>query len=72
MISEDEFTFIAGLDGESLFFDLPGFRVGVAEYGPGITGCTIISFDRKSAAAVDIRRGDPAISEFGYDGLNAR
>lgn len=62
---------ITDLQGETLPFDFSGFRVGVAEYGPGITGCTVFSFDRKTAVAVDVRGGDPAISEHGYDGYDA-
>lgn len=59
------------LEGAQLTFDFPGFAVGTAEYGPGLTGCTVFTFERKTMTAVDVRGGDPAVSEFQRDGFDA-
>lgn len=40
-----------------LEFELPGMRVGSAEYKEGPTGCTVFHFDRYVSCAVDIRGG---------------
>jgi L-aminopeptidase/D-esterase-like protein len=66
-----EMSPITDLAGDRLSFDFPGFRVGTAEYGPGLTGCTVFLFDKKTPTAVDLRGGDPAVSEYGYDGYDA-
>jgi 6-aminohexanoate-oligomer endohydrolase len=43
-----------------LRFDFPGFRVGVAEYEEGPTGCTVFHLPPGGAAcSVDIRGGSP-------------
>ncbi len=43
-----------------LRFDLPGFRVGIAEYEDGPTGCTVFHLPPGGAAcSVDIRGGSP-------------
>jgi L-aminopeptidase/D-esterase-like protein len=67
----DDMSPITDLTGDRLTFDFSGFRIGTAEYGPGLTGCTLFLFDEKAATAVDIRGGDPAVSEYGYDGYDA-
>jgi L-aminopeptidase/D-esterase-like protein len=46
-------------DGPSLQFDFPAFRVGVAEYAEGPTGCTVFQFPHGAATAIDIRGGSP-------------
>ncbi|HEY9236281.1 MAG TPA: P1 family peptidase [Phenylobacterium sp.] len=43
----------------ALEFDLPGVRIGVAEYEAGPTGCTVFAFDRPLAASADVRGGSP-------------
>lgn len=70
-MARNDFEPITDLEGQRMTFNFPGFRVGVAEYGPGITGCTVFRFDRKTTTAVDIRGGDPAVSEHLYDGFDA-
>ena len=48
----------AKFDGRRLDFDLPGLRVGCAEYDEGPTGCTVFDFPDGGAFAVaDIRGG---------------
>ncbi|MEJ2758883.1 MAG: hypothetical protein P8046_10425, partial [Anaerolineales bacterium] len=59
------------LDGQLFEFDFPAFQIGVAEYGPGITGCTVFKFNKRLPTAVDIRGGDPAISEPQYHAYDA-
>src|SRR3954452_9763773 len=47
-------------DGPELRFDLPGVRIGVAEYDEGPTGCTVFQFLPAGAAcATDVRGGSP-------------
>jgi L-aminopeptidase/D-esterase-like protein len=46
-------------DGPSLEFDFPAFRVGVAEYAEGPTGCTVFHFPQGAATALDIAGGSP-------------
>ncbi len=49
-----------GRAGPELRFDLPGMRIGIAEYDEGPTGCTVFSFLPEGAAcAVDVRGGSP-------------
>jgi L-aminopeptidase/D-esterase-like protein len=43
--------------GRWLDFDLPGLRVGVAEYDEGPTGCTVFAFDNGAVFAADVRGG---------------
>lgn len=43
--------------------EIGGFKVGQAEDESGITGCTVILFDKQSPAGVDIRGGGPASRE---------
>jgi hypothetical protein len=47
------------LDGPALRFELPGLRIGVAEYEEGPTGCTVFHFPAGAAAATDVRGGSP-------------
>jgi L-aminopeptidase/D-esterase-like protein len=46
-------------DGPELRFDFPSFRVGVAEYDDGPTGCTVFRFPEGAACATDVRGGSP-------------
>lgn len=48
-------------DGPALSFDLPGLRVGVAEYDEGPTGCTIFHFPRPALVSTDVRGGAPGV-----------
>ena len=41
--------------------DLPGVKVGVAEYDEGPTGCTVLAFDAPAPLALDVRGGIPAV-----------
>src|SRR3954451_6446975 len=43
--------------GRTLTFDFPAFKVGVAEYDEGPTGCTVFYFVRGLATAIDKRGG---------------
>jgi 6-aminohexanoate-oligomer endohydrolase len=45
------------LGGPALEFDLPSFRVGMAEYEDGPTGCTVFEFPGGAATAIDVRGG---------------
>lgn len=47
--------------GPSLAFDMPGLRVGVAEYDEGPTGCTVFHFPRPALVATDVRGGSPGV-----------
>jgi L-aminopeptidase/D-esterase-like protein len=40
-----------------LKFDFPSFKVGVAEYEEGPTGCTVFHFPEGAASAIDVRGG---------------
>ena len=44
-------------DGPALKFEFPSFRVGVAEYPEGPTGCTVFHFPKPARTAVDMRGG---------------
>ncbi|MFW6157797.1 MAG: P1 family peptidase [Planctomycetota bacterium] len=59
MITNDhrELEAVVPSDGPALEFDFPAFRVGVAEYPEGPTGCTVFRFDEPVATAVDRRGG---------------
>lgn len=43
--------------GPALKFDFPAFRIGVAEYAEGPTGCTVFHFPEGATTAIDIRGG---------------
>lgn len=45
--------------GRALRFELPGMRVGVAEYDEGPTGATVFYFPKGVKAATDVRGGAP-------------
>jgi len=45
--------------GPVLEFDFPEFRVGIAEYVEGPTGCTVFHFPYGAVTAVDVRGGSP-------------
>ena len=53
-------------------FDLPGVRIGVAEYSEGPTGCTVFAFERAFASSADVRRGSPGACWRTSWGLTAR
>lgn len=42
-------------------FELPGLKVGIAEYDQGPTGCTVLVLDRLAALATDVRGGIPGV-----------
>ena len=44
---------------ESLTFDFPGLRVGIAEYEDGPTGCTVFHFTGGAMLERDVRGGSP-------------
>jgi L-aminopeptidase/D-esterase-like protein len=50
---------VTSFSGPELTFDLPGVRVGVAEYSEGPTGCTVIHFPGGATGVADIRGGAP-------------
>lgn len=55
-----------GARGPVLSFDLPGVRIGIAEYDEGPTGCTVFAFDEPAELHLDIRGGAPyAVGDFG-------
>ena len=43
--------------------DIGGFKIGHAQDEKGITGCTVLLFDKQAPAGVDIRGGGPASRE---------
>lgn len=55
-----DLTPITEFDGPRLTFDLPGLRIGVAEYAEGPTGCTVFLFPKRAEAVADIRGGSHA------------
>ena len=64
MISNDntELTPITRFDGPALAFDFPGLEIGVAEYEPGPTGCTVFCFPAGAVTAMDIRGGSVGVT----------
>ncbi len=50
---------MTSFDGDTLNFDFPGFKIGVAEYREGPTGCTVFVFPEGAPTAIDIRGGTP-------------
>lgn len=54
-----------------LEFDFPGIRIGVAANDEEPTGCTVFYFPERVRAAIDIRGGDPGISEYEYSHYDA-
>jgi L-aminopeptidase/D-esterase-like protein len=48
--------------GRVLEFDFPGLEIGVAEYGEGPTGCTVIHFPKVASMQIDVRGGSPGIN----------
>jgi L-aminopeptidase/D-esterase-like protein len=57
-------------DGPEVRFELPGLRVGVAEYEEGPTGCTVFHFAEGASVATDVRGGSPGTIG-GYEWVNA-
>ncbi len=53
---------VTQFDGPFLEFDFPAFKVGVAEYREGPTGCTVFHFPEGATTAIDIRGGTPGTS----------
>jgi L-aminopeptidase/D-esterase-like protein len=56
--------------GPLLKLDFPGLRIGIAEYDEGPTGCTVLSFPKGAASAVDVRGGSPGLIG-GYERVDA-
>jgi L-aminopeptidase/D-esterase-like protein len=48
-----------------LGFDFPSFKVGMAEYEEGPTGCTVFHFPEGAATAFDVRGGN--VGKIGQD-----
>ncbi|HEU4323518.1 MAG TPA: P1 family peptidase [Roseiflexaceae bacterium] len=48
-------------DGPALAFEMPGLRVGAAEYEAGPTGCTVFHFPQSALVATDVRGGSPGV-----------
>jgi 6-aminohexanoate-oligomer endohydrolase len=57
-------------EGPTLELDFPSFRIGVAEYDDGPTGCTVFHFPAGAAAATDVRGGSPGTLG-GYEWVHA-
>ncbi len=53
-------TPVTDFDGPALHFDVPGVRIGVAEYPEGPTGVTVVRFPPGSTAVCDVRGGSVA------------
>jgi 6-aminohexanoate-oligomer endohydrolase len=70
--SNDDADLVAAteFDGPVLELDLPGLRIGVAEYDAGPTGCTVFHFPGGAAAETDVRGGSPGVLG-GYDWVDA-
>lgn len=62
-ISNDTLALVpqTSFTGPALAFDLPGLRVGVAEYAEGPTGCTVFHFTQPALIATDVRGGSPGV-----------
>jgi L-aminopeptidase/D-esterase-like protein len=58
------------LGGAELRFDFPSFRIGVAEYDEGPTGCTVFHFPAGAACSTDVRGGSPGTIG-GYEWVHA-
>ncbi|WP_417318641.1 P1 family peptidase [Emcibacter sp.] len=73
LASQKDLKPVTETEGAShLAFDWPIISVGTGEYKEGPTGVTVIKFDRKVLAAVDVRGGGPgtvnaAYMDLGYD-----
>lgn len=59
------------MGSQVLEFDFPGVRVGVAGTEGEPTGCTVFHFPDRVMAAIDVRGGDPGISEYRYSHYDA-
>ena len=55
-------------DGPALSFDFPAVKIGVAEYEEGPTGTTVLYFQKRVLAAIDVRGGAPGT--FNSDALH--
>lgn len=44
-------------ESQRLRFDFPSFKIGVAEYEDGPTGCTVFYFPNGTSTAIDVRGG---------------
>lgn len=56
---QDDLTPVIVEDGVS--FDLPGVRIGTAEYREGPTGCSVFHFPAGALCEVDARGGSPGL-----------
>lgn len=72
-LSNDTFALTprTDIEGPALSFDLPGLRVGVAEYGEGPTGCTVFHFPQPALVATDVRGGSPGVFMHGDGSTDA-
>lgn len=59
-------TPITEFDSSYFDFDLPGLKIGIAEYEEGPTGCTVFVFEGGAMTEVDIRGGLVGQSESEY------
>lgn len=48
-------------------FDFPEFKIGIAEYDEGPTGCTVFAFDKRVNVAIDIQGGSCATIHTPYN-----
>lgn len=62
---------VTSFDGPALSFDIPGLRVGVAEYAEGPTGCTVFALPPGSRLVTDIRGGSPGVVGAEYGAADA-
>jgi L-aminopeptidase/D-esterase-like protein len=71
-LTNDAADLVARTDfaGPELRFDFPSFRIGVAEYDEGPTGCTVFHFPDGAACATDVRGGSPGTIG-GYEWVDA-
>ncbi|MCP5094397.1 MAG: P1 family peptidase [Chloroflexi bacterium] len=58
-------------NGDHITFDFSSFKIGVAEYTEGPTGCTVFHFPGGAATAVDVRGGSPGVIGDGFGYHNA-
>jgi L-aminopeptidase/D-esterase-like protein len=59
MLPQDDWKPAIIQDGVS--FDLPGVRIGTAEYREGPTGCSVFHFPERAVCEVDARGGGPGL-----------
>lgn len=59
MPAQDDLKPVVVEDGVS--FELPGVRIGTAEYREGPTGCSVFHFPQGAVCEVDVRGGSPGL-----------